>query len=362
MTEFENKQERIHELLVKYELDALLLKRVSSFAWATCGAASYINTADSYGVGSLLITAAANHLITNNIEVPRFAREEKLDTQGWEFHSAPWYEQQPALESLTRGMKVGADGAYPRTMDLSDEIALLRAELTPEEGNRFRALGTLCAGAMEAALRAVSPGMSEYELAALLEVETQRRDAQPIVVLVATDDRIFNFRHPLPTAKKLDRYAMLILCGRKWGLVASITRLIHFAALSDELRRKAEACAQVDAAVIAATRPAATLGEIFQRGIDAYRATGFADEWQLHHQGGLAGYEPREALGVPRSPIRVVAGQAFAWNPSITGCKSEDTILVGEQGNEVITATPGLPTIRAMVDGQVWERPAILEV
>ena len=68
-------------------------------------------------------------------------------------------------------------------------------------------------------MRAVAPGMTEYELAARLSFEAQVRAAQPIVVLVATDERIFNFRHPLPTAKRLDRYAMLIICGRRHGLV-----------------------------------------------------------------------------------------------------------------------------------------------
>ena len=57
----------------------------------------------------------------------------------------------------------------------------------------------------------------------------------------------------------MERYAMLVLCGRKWGLVCSITRLVHFGALSDEVRRKMQATAQVDATFIAATRPGQTL-------------------------------------------------------------------------------------------------------
>jgi len=183
------------------------------------------------------------------------------------------------------------------------------------------------------------------------------------VVLVATDELIFNFRHPLPTAKKLERYAMLILCGRQRGLVCSITRLVHFGPLPDEVRRKAEATARVDAAMIHATRPGATVGAVFQTAMDAYAQAGYPDEWQLHHQGGPAGYEPREMLATPGSPFEVRAGQAYAWNPSITGTKSEDTILVSAAGspNEVITATAGWPMIDASIDGQAYSRPAIWE-
>lgn len=67
----------------------------------------------------------------------------------------------------------------------------------------------------------------------------------------------------------------------------------------------------------------------------AYAEAGFPDEWHLHHQGGPAGYEPREYVATPRSTDVVLVGQVYAWNPSITGTK---------------------------VDGQEIARPAILEI
>jgi antitoxin VapB len=299
-------------------------------------------------------------LITNNIEAPRFEQEEGLKAQGWEFRVSRWHE--PAPEAA-QGLKLGTDLARPGAVDLSDEIAHLRADLLPEEGERFRKLGRLCGQAMDSAIRAVRPGQTEQQLAAILEQETQSRGIQPIVALIATDDRIFKFRHPLPAGKKLERYAMLVLCGRQFGLVASITRLVHFGPLPAELRRKMEATAKVDAAFIAATRPGCSVGEVFQTAVDAYAAAGFADEWHLHHQGGPAGYEPREYLGLPGRAEVVTAGQAYAWNPSITGVKSEDTILVGEAGNEVVTAIDGWPTVAVELPaGGQLARPAVLEV
>lgn len=361
MNEFETKQARIRALLDRHQLDAVLLNRVSSFAWATCGGDPHINTADSRGVGSLWITRDARYLVTTNIEAPRFEREELVAAQGWKFHVTPWYRANGVSE-LARGKKYGADEPTAGAEDLSAEMSLVRAALTPEEGERIRALGKICASAMEAALRRVRPGMSEFELAAHLAYETQARGAEPIVNLIATDERIFNFRHPIPKAKNLERYAMLILCGRKWGLVCSITRLLYFGQLPDELRRKAEATAKIDATIIGATRPGKMLGEIFERAAQAYADAGYPDEWQLHHQGGLAGYEPREVFATPTAAQTVATGQAYAWNPSITGSKSEDTILVGENENEVITAIPGEPTMTFHTDGQTINRPKIVEV
>jgi Xaa-Pro aminopeptidase len=362
MSELDVKLQRLNELLAKHSAEALLLQRVSSFAWATCGAASYINTAASNGVGSLLITPAKRYLITDNIEAPRFEIEERLAAQGWEFRVAAWYTDNPAVADLTRGLKLAADGPYPGAIDLSGEMARLRATLLPEEGERYRTVSKLCAEAMNAAVRAVRPGMTEYAIAALLDRETFMRGVQPIVNLIATDDRIFNFRHPLPADKTLDKYAMLVVCGRKYGLVTSVTRLVYFGHLPDDLRRKMIGVAGIDAAFIAATRPGRALNQVFQRATEAYALTGFADEWRLHHQGGPAGYEPREWVATPSTTDVVAAGQVYAWNPSITGAKSEDTILVGASTNEVLTTMPDWPMLIVEADGQNIPRPAILEV
>jgi Xaa-Pro aminopeptidase len=362
VNEFSQKQNRIQALLTERKLDALLLQRVSSFAWATNGAASYVNTAATNGEAALLITPSGQYLITNNIEATRLEQEEELAAQGWEFRTVPWHQAQDAVAELTRGLRLGADGPYSGATDLSGDLARLRANLTPKEGERFRTLGQLCAEAMDSAARAVRPGQTEYQIAGLLAREAESQGVQAIVNLIATDGRIFAFRHPLPTDKKLERYAMLVLCGRRWGLVCSVTRFVHFGWLPDDLRRKAEAVAQIDATFIAATRPGQTLGEIFRRATAAYAETGFPDEWHLHHQGGPAGYEPREYVATPDSADVVSVGQVYAWNPSITGTKSEDTILVGEGGNEVLTSIDGWPTLTVTVDGQEHTRPAILEI
>lgn len=362
MNEFDQKQAKVQALLKDKGLDALLLRRVSSVAWATCGAATYINTATTEGAASLLITPTHRYVITNNIEARRLEVEEGLGKQGWELKAPYWHDSPDLVGELARGLKLGADVAYPGAANLAGEISRLRARLTPEEDERFRILGRLCAEAMDRAARAIRPGQTEYEIAAILAHETQARGAQPIVNLIATDERIFNYRHPLPKDKKMERYAMLVLCGRKWGLVCSITRLVHFGRLPDEVRRKMEATAQVDAAFIAATRPGARLNAILDRAAQAYAAAGFPDEWHLHHQGGPAGYEPREYLATPSAADEVYEGQVYAWNPSITGTKSEDSVLVTGQGCQVLTGIDGWPMLEVKVDGQAIPRPAILQV
>jgi antitoxin VapB len=137
---------------------------------------------------------------------------------------------------------------------------------------------------------------------------------------------------------------------------------VHFGQLPEELRRKAEAVARVDAALIAGTCAGRSLEEILQDGIRMYAETGYPEEWKLHHQGGLAGYEPREIVARPGETAQAADNQAFAWNPSITGTKSEDTILVGAEGSTVLTEIEDWPMLSLVINGQEYRRPAILEI
>lgn len=331
----------IHSLLDRYNAEAILLRRVSSFAWATEGAASYVNTATTEGAASLVITREKRYIATNNIEAPRLQDEEKLAEQGWEFVVSPWATPLKRLNDLVAGKKLISDVPFGAAQDVSADLSRLRARLTPEEGQRLRELGHLCAETITAAAQALQPGLNEYEIAALLGGEAQKRGVQPIVNLVATDER--GYRHPLPTSKKMEKYALLVLSGRQRGLVCSVSRMVHFGKIPTELERKIRAAAQVNAAFIAHSQPGATLGALLETGQTAYAEAGYPGEWQHHHQGGVIGYEPREYIATPGGTDVLAAGQALAWNPTVQGAKMEDTILLGETSNEIITSTPLWP-------------------
>jgi antitoxin VapB len=359
MSEFETKMHQLETLLDDLGLETLVLRRTSSVAWATCGASTYVNSASTEGVATLVVKRGERHAFTTNIEAGRLAVEEGFAAQGWEIHPYDWWSGDDGIAAYLTG-GVASDVTMEGAVDVSSAISRFRSILQPDEQDRFRALGRICGDAMQAAILRVRPGMTEFQIAAVLGEEAQARGAQPIVNLIATDERIFAYRHPLPTYKRLDKYAMLVLCGRQHGLVASVTRLVHFGPLADELRNKANAVALIDATFLTQTRPGATLGSVFAAAQEVYAQTGYTNEWQLHHQGGPAGYEAREVIAAPGMTYTVAAGQPYAWNPSITGCKSEDTALISELGFEVVTTTPQLPVLTVEIGGVQVTRPDIL--
>ena len=113
---------------------------------------------------------------------------------------------------------------------------------------------------------------------------------------------------------------------------------------------------RVEATALEATRDAAadggdgdgrdggTAGDVFDAIADAYDDLGEAGEWRKHHQGGAAGFAGREWIATPDGDERVDAPMAYAYNPTVRGAKSEDTVLVTDEGVEVLTRTGEWPT------------------
>jgi antitoxin VapB len=247
--------------------------------------------------------------------------------------------------------------------DIERELRDLRMVLGEEEQIRLRALGADTAAALEEAIHAAQPGDTEWQIAARLDAACRSRGGLAIVNLIATDDRIAQFRHPYITGKALEKSLMMVLCMRRAGLVVSATRLAYWGEIPPELRDKQDKVAAIDAAVMSATRPGRTHGDVFAALQAAYESQGEGEQWKYHHQGGPAGYSSREAIATPGDPTVIQAGQAFAWNPSIVGCKSEDTILLGKDGFEIDTqASQEWPSLEIGIGGQTIRRPAILEM
>jgi Xaa-Pro aminopeptidase len=360
MDELAIKRQRLLSWMKNRGLEAVYLSRVSNFAWMTGGLEPVVMLSSDRAEAGLLITPEKSYVVCNTIEHPRLRDEDKLEDQGYTFHTSPWYDGTPEFVSLLQGKPCAADWPVPGCLDLSGEIARLRFQLVPEEVERYRQLGSATASALERAARQVRQGMSEVEISGRIGAEAVKQAVTPTLLLVGADERVFRFRHPIPTARKVQTYAMLVICGRRWGLVASATRLVHFGPLSDELRVKQEACAFVDATFNVSTRVRAKVSEVFARATRAYLAVGFPEEWKMHNQGGSAGYESRDYEGTPTCEEIVLAEQGFAWNPSIAGVKSEDTIVVHADGIEFLTSTGDWPTLAVTVEGHELERPAIL--
>ena len=182
----------------------------------------------------------------------------------------------------------------------------------------------------------------------------------PSVLLMAVDQRIRNYKHAVARGAQLDRFGMINLCTRKWGLAVSITRFVHFGPMPAELERGFAVAAKVNAELLHATREGAPASELYRVAQNAYAEAGFPGEEQKHHQGGACGYLEREWVATPDGQQRVTAPQAYAWNPTCRGGKVEDTALITNTGAELLTATPELPVVETGVGGKTYRSAGVL--
>jgi Xaa-Pro aminopeptidase len=360
--EIKEKERRVRAFLQSKGLKALLLKRQANFSWMTAGGLNLVGIATEMGATSLLITENAKFVISNNIEAPRMIDEEGLEKQGFVLKTFPWYEDQEAsfIREFVGEGPFGSDVPFPNATLLVEDIARLRYSLTPEEIKRYRWLGKKVSIALEKTMMKTKKGEKESEVVGRLCSEIWKDRIDPITLMGAADDRVTNFRHPIPTEKKIKKYLMVSICARKWGLIVSLTRFVYFGRLPKELRKKYEANVFIDCTFMAHTRTGIPAKDVLQKGIDAYQEKGYPDEWKFHHQGGSIGYTGRDYRTSFKTPDLVQENQAFTWNPSIIGTKSEDTILATSKGPEMITYPILYPTLKLEVENIPFTRPLIL--
>lgn len=364
----------IQAFLEDHGYEGILLSRVDNYAMATGGKRNYVWVATDEGASSLFVTKNGKaHFVGNTIEMPR-QTDEELATLGCGVSKFLWFEGTPA-DTVRRGFSgtfVSDDGRLGE--NVHDQLAVLRALLTPMELEKYRRLGKRAADAMTATLEAIEPDMVEADIAARLVAEGAKRRCLVPVALVAADERIARYRHPLPTEaalvsggqieRKVKGCVMVVGCFMKEGLVASITRFKQVGEIPEDIQDKLERICAVDAIIQEATESGKTLGDVFAACRQAYVDMGFPEnEWHNHHQGGATGYAGRTCKGAPGeafpvldnswakrvkdlAEIDVEFGAAFAWNPSAVGVKSEDTfILLPDGSKEIVTATPQLPQV-----------------
>jgi Xaa-Pro aminopeptidase len=348
-TELAVKRARVLEILDRTGHDSLLLTTNTAMTWYLGGSRLHISLAGD-PVAALLIDRERDHLVTFNNEADRLIREEL--PAGVVVHPVPWYGS--ILEVARRlSPSEPLDEA-----DVRRELREARQALLPAEAEQYAELNRAVARAMTDVLSTARPHTLERDLTAELAARVVALGAEPLVLLCNGRERSA-FRHPLPTAAPLGRRAMAVVCARRQGMVANVTRWVRFDG-STAAERDAEArIAAVEADIFEATVPGARLDGIFDVIRRSYDSHGFgADQWRLHHQGGPAGYAGRDPRVTAATDDEVVLNQAFTWNPSGPGVKIEDTVLLTAGGIRVLSIDERWPTVE--VHG--LQRPMTLEV
>ena len=369
MHEIDEKVDRLARLAHAAGVGGVLLNTQCNFAWLTGGRSNRIDGSRESGNGSLLVTVRGERfVIANNIEMPRL-HEEALAGLGFTPCEYAWTDEQAdaghaisTARAALGGDDIACDSSLPGGRPLETHIAAARAPLTQPEITRYRTLGCDVGRVIGDVCRTLTPGLTETDIAGRLSAAVYCVQARPLVTLVAADDRIARYRHPVPTQTPWHRCVLVVLGAQRDGLVVAASRLVAAGKPPQALVDRTAATASVFERLLNATVPGAPASSLFGVAVQAYAAAGFGGEERRHHQGGAIGYRTREWIAHPASSETVHPRQAFAWNPTITGTKVEDTALLCDGGIEIITASPEWPALPLSVRGRTLLAPAVLSV
>jgi Xaa-Pro aminopeptidase len=358
------KLKRLRNFLQEKKLAAVYIKRQDNFAWLSCGGKNYVGLGEMGNCG-LLVTADAACAITNNIEKPRMADEEKLEDLGFVLHAGTWHDsgfESAEIEKIAgKGAALAFDFASPLGVNAAEQVKEMRFSLTESELERYRETGYLVSLSLEETAASIRPGDSEFEIVGRLSESLLSRGLVFHSAMCAADDRISRYRHAIPTGRQVKERVQLGGNFGKYGLVVCLTRYVNFVPVSQELRRQFRLNQEIDLVFMKNSIPGKTYQQPLLAGKEAYAARGYEAEFDKHHQGGPIGYAPRDYRVDFSHKGIIQENQAFCWNPSITGTKSEDTIVAKTGGFEFISRPVIFPRMEINLDGKTYTRADILE-
>ena len=330
----EIKRLRVREFLSRKGFDGLMISTREHFAWITGGGDNHVVRNSDIGFGTIVITKDKAWLVAHSMDAARLF-EEQAPGQGYELITQRWYDgdvREKAMELA--GRKVASDTGFAGTQNAYSDLVDLHYPMTDLEISRVRWLASTTDQLFTSFANSVKPGETEKEIAARLHCEHLKKDMEVDVLIVGSDERCFNYRHPLPTEKPLEKYLMLHTVARRWGVHCNLTRFLHFGQPTERIRKVYTAAANVEARVFLSLRPGVKFSDILASQKKWYAEQGYPEEWRNHFQGGPTGYVIVDAGRCLTDKV-VQVNQPYEWFITVTGTKMGELSLLTEKGLEI---------------------------
>src|SRR5688500_18646655 len=231
--EVDQKVEKVVDFATANGFAGVVLAAQHDFAWLTAGRSNRIDATRETGSGALLVTADGRRFaLASTIESPRM-RDEAVAGLGFEVLEYPWTDERAdaalpyrIAERVVRGGQLATDIGTGAAQNIEARLARLRSTLVPAEIPRYLGLGADVGNAMGTVVRALTPGLTELDVARRVTDAMLRIGAYPNVLLVAADRRIASYRHPVPTDTPWRQRLLVACCPERGGQVVAITRII----------------------------------------------------------------------------------------------------------------------------------------
>jgi Xaa-Pro aminopeptidase len=352
LTEFEQRRQRAAEQLRSQKVEALLVSSPANIRYLTGYSGSN---------GLLLLSSAGEHFFTD----PRYGSEAAANI------SCKVHVCKGELIAAAAGVakrkkfkKIGFEPAWLR-MDryaefekalsswaklepVADLVEGLRAVKSPEEIAKIRRSVRVNSEAFARTMNRVRPGVREHEIAAELDFQMRILGAEKTAfdTIVAAGPRSA-LPHSHPTTHTIsDKDLVLIDMGAiVEGYASDMTRVAHVGTPPKRIRELYKAVSEAQLAAIDSVRAGVSAGKVDAIARKVLKSHNLDKEF-VHSTGHGLGLEIHEAPKIGRQQkTKLQAGMAITIEPGVyvngfAGVRIEDTVLVTENGCQVMTQTP----------------------
>jgi len=355
------KDQRLRSFMDERGFDAIVLTLRSNFSWWTGGGDNHVLLSSEYGCAPALITKKAKYLIAHPMDGPRIMQEE-IAGQGFEMVLHPWYEPDrgEVIRRVAGKGRLACDAPFPGADNVAEDILRLHYPFTATEVERCRVLASESALCFAEVASSVRPGEQELDIAARLISAFASRHIQTEVVIVAADDRISSYRHPIPTSRRVEKTVLLHAVAQKWGLHCNVSRMVALGGIPGNLARIHRAACYIEAVNAAHSRPGVMFPDLLAKVKEAYAEVGYPEEWKAHFVGGPTGYVILHPAAMLDSSWTVSERQPMGHLATIAGTKVEELIMVTPEETSVLSNSDGWPLLKFDINDQHIELPDVL--
>lgn len=354
------KEQRIREMLAQLGYHSLLLTRRENFAWLSCGHKAVVSYVSETSPVFLLITPSKKYAIGQNMDLPR-TFEEELDGQGYEPVSLPTFGKSPLEKAveLAEG-RLAADDCLAGIDNIAADILKIHEPFTPEEMERYDQVCKESAAIVKDLALWVKPGVTERQMLAKMWGMYLEQGFEGDCMFIVSDDRIKHYRHGVSSDKPIEKHLLIAPAVYKAGLHVQFTRTIHFGEPPADIRKRHDAVSAIHAAVLNMTYPGVRLASMRQKVFDLFDRFGYPEEKTNHMHGGPTGYHNSYPGRCDDPQAVAVANMVFTWYITVKGAKSEETVLLGENGINIASDNHDWPMMDLDVDGSMIRLPDIM--
>lgn len=233
-------------------------------------------------------------------------------------------------------------------LPLNEPVVIVRAIKDPTELELLREAAMLGCQGYEYVVSLLKEGVTEIDLALELEIFWKRKGADGLgfesIIAFGANSSMPHYRPQNVPLKKGD--TVLIDIGVKLqGYHSDMTRVVFFGEPLPKMKELYEVVLRAQEKALAACAPGVTTGELDKIARDSMKEDGYGELFthglghgiglDIHEKPVLKSNHPES--GTVLQPGMVLTIEPGAYVPNVGGIRIEDSVIITEEGKEVIT-------------------------